>query len=325
MAKELPYFQFEPGQYLAGNIQFCSYEEQGVFINICAIYWQRSCEISEEQLIRKYGDVIHRLIAEGVLKSVDGNVSIEFLDEQWKSITASKKRLSELGKAGAEKKWGATFDDGLTSSQRRSKRISEARAKGTHTDQQWNEMVLFFESRCVKCECNVIGNVPNKDHIIPIINGGSDAITNIQPLCRSCNAGKVNDQTDYRIIFCNKNNLKMPSEWQATPSIMASHPINNAKQPEEIRGEEIKEDKIKRLKDEFAQTLQPFKDKYPSDMLNAFYLYWTEPNKSMTKIKWQLEKTWDVSLRLSTWASRDKNFRKQEATGHQPQRKIEKL
>ena len=99
MAKELPYFQFEPAQYLTGNIQFCSYELQGVFINVCAFYWQRSCEVTKEQLQRKFSErYIDELLKEDVLKVVDGKVSIDFLNEQFENITASKTRLSVAGK-----------------------------------------------------------------------------------------------------------------------------------------------------------------------------------------------------------------------------------
>ena len=35
MAKELPYFQFEPAEYLTKDISFCSLSAQGLFINIC--------------------------------------------------------------------------------------------------------------------------------------------------------------------------------------------------------------------------------------------------------------------------------------------------
>jgi uncharacterized LabA/DUF88 family protein len=34
MAKELPYFKFEPNQWENGNIQICSHEEKGVFIDL---------------------------------------------------------------------------------------------------------------------------------------------------------------------------------------------------------------------------------------------------------------------------------------------------
>ena len=57
----------------------------------------------------------------------------------------------------------------------------------------------------------------------------------------------------------------------------------------------------------FAHTLEPFKSKYGRDLLNQFYKYWTQPNKSNTKFKQELEKTWELSYRLETWSSKDYN------------------
>lgn len=116
MAKELPYFQFETSQYLTGTIQFCSYEEQGVFINVCSIYWERRCESNKDQLIRKFGsDHINRLIAEKVIKcDDDGDITIDFLDKQWESIMRSKTRLSEAGKKGVLAKKEATLKPPLS-------------------------------------------------------------------------------------------------------------------------------------------------------------------------------------------------------------------
>jgi len=48
---------------------------------------------------------------------------------------------------------------------------------------------------------------------------------------------------------------------------------------------------------------------YPEELRKKFISYWTEPNKSKTKMRFQLEKTWDTKRRLETWASRDKNFK----------------
>lgn len=64
---------------------------------------------------------------------------------------------------------------------------------------------------------------------------------------------------------------------------------------------------IEERKLKFAHTLEPFKSKYGRDMLNLFYKYWTQPNKSNTKFKQELEKTWELSYRLETWSSKDYN------------------
>ena len=37
MAKELPYFKFEPNAWENGNIQMLSREDKGLFIDICSI------------------------------------------------------------------------------------------------------------------------------------------------------------------------------------------------------------------------------------------------------------------------------------------------
>jgi hypothetical protein len=58
----------------------------------------------------------------------------------------------------------------------------------------------------------------------------------------------------------------------------------------------------------FKNSLIPFKQKYSIDMLKDFFGYWTEPNKSNTKLKFELQQTWSISRRLETWAKNDKTF-----------------
>ena len=53
----------------------------------------------------------------------------------------------------------------------------------------------------------------------------------------------------------------------------------------------------------FGESLIPFMDTYGKEMIRSFYNYWTEPNKSKTKMRFELERTWDVSRRLLTWSS----------------------
>ena len=64
--------------------------------------------------------------------------------------------------------------------------------------------------------------------------------------------------------------------------------------------------KDKELK-EFKEDVRSFKEKYNSEMLEAFIRYWTEENKSGTKMRFQLQQTWSTSGRLATWNKRDYN------------------
>ena len=49
---------------------------------------------------------------------------------------------------------------------------------------------------------------------------------------------------------------------------------------------------------------------YDESILNGFIDYWTEPNKSNKKMKYELNKTWSTKLRLKTWAANQKKWDK---------------
>lgn len=61
-------------------------------------------------------------------------------------------------------------------------------------------------------------------------------------------------------------------------------------------------------KEDFYNSLIPFVTQYGKDMVRAFYDYWSEPNKSNSKMRYELERTWDLARRLGTWASRENQF-----------------
>jgi len=63
-------------------------------------------------------------------------------------------------------------------------------------------------------------------------------------------------------------------------------------------------------KEKFINSLAEFSQQYPKEMLNQFYAYWTELNHSQTKMKYELEKTFEISKRLAKWAANDKQFNK---------------
>lgn len=131
------------------------------------------------------------------------------LHERMEEAAEKHAAKSAAGKKGAESKWG---DSSVRET--RSRRLTLAREKGSHTKAQWDEMKDFF-GHCVICG-KAEGEVKIcKDHIVPLYQGGSDAITNIQPLCTSCNCAKGPDNHDYRVDWCERNGVEMPGKWLA--------------------------------------------------------------------------------------------------------------
>lgn len=59
-------------------------------------------------------------------------------------------------------------------------------------------------------------------------------------------------------------------------------------------------------KESFYQLLVPFVGQYPKEMIRAFFDYWSELNKSGTKMRYELEKTWELPRRLAAWANRER-------------------
>lgn len=65
----------------------------------------------------------------------------------------------------------------------------ERGAIGSHSLNEWNELKEKYNYKCAICgEKKPL----TKDHIIPLSKGGTNYITNIQPLCRNCNSKKNN-------------------------------------------------------------------------------------------------------------------------------------
>lgn len=62
---------------------------------------------------------------------------------------------------------------------------------------QWVKKAIYFRDRgrCTLCKCDLSGLLSlseklNYDHIVPLIKGGTNEVTNIQLLCEHCNKSK---------------------------------------------------------------------------------------------------------------------------------------
>lgn len=63
----------------------------------------------------------------------------------------------------------------------------ERGAEGSHSFSDWQQLKIKHKNRCAICGEN---KPLTKDHILPLSEGGSNYIDNIQPLCRNCNSKK---------------------------------------------------------------------------------------------------------------------------------------
>lgn len=63
--------------------------------------------------------------------------------------------------------------------------------------------------------------------------------------------------------------------------------------------------RIKEREEIFKSEVENFKN-YPSYLLKEFFEYWSEKNKSGSKMRFELEKTWDLKRRLARWSANSK-------------------
>jgi len=144
MAKELPYFKFEPSEWQNGNVQMCTVESRILFIDICCSYWQRLGDLPYAFALQKHCGGIESALQElcdnEILHIKDNKICIEFLDEQLgeryeKSTKASK---------SAHSRWSKTKNANASKTQceNDAKRKEEKREEDTNKEQQFN---LFWE------------------------------------------------------------------------------------------------------------------------------------------------------------------------------------
>jgi len=105
MAKGLPYFKFTPSEWLTGEICFEDLETQGLFINICAWYWQRDGLLKISDIEKRYNKptALNSLL-NGFLIIENDIIKIAFLDEQLIERNHTSKVNSKNGSLGGRPK-----------------------------------------------------------------------------------------------------------------------------------------------------------------------------------------------------------------------------
>lgn len=188
--------------YLADTMRL-NCEQHGAYMLLIMDYWRNGPPPDDDAVLASITRCTPEQWAR-IRPALAPKFQIE--DRAWKHKRIDGERTKALEKVsvravsgglGAKSRWGGGAGDaGL----KRSERLANARRLGTHSPEEWEALLQVCGEECLRCGDST---EKVKDHIVPIYMGGSDAIENIQPLCRSCNSSKGPDQADHR-----------PNDWR---------------------------------------------------------------------------------------------------------------
>ena len=114
-----------------------------------------------------------------------------------KEFKAYQKRYREENKIrerNRQRRWEKENPD-KTKAKHSRRRTAKTKAGGAFTAAEWNALCKQYHYKCLRCNRR---RKLTADHVIPVSKGGTSNISNIQPLCLSCNSIKGTKSTDYR-------------------------------------------------------------------------------------------------------------------------------
>jgi len=101
----------------------------------------------------------------------------------------------------------------------------------------------------------------------------------------------------YNLVDANNK----PLVWGIISPLQGAKDKDKDKDKDTVKEEE---DLAKKTKEEiFKENVFMFSNKYKTDMLNKFFSYWSEKN-GKGKMRFELQPTFEISKRLTTWASK---------------------
>lgn len=107
----------------------------------------------------------------------------------------------------------------------------------------------------------------------------------------------VKEQFDYEIDLKNEQVIK-----QVFEQVFELYRNENENENRSI-SKDIKERELI-----FKTNVSEFKTKYPIETLRAFFNYWSEPDHSNKKMKFEKQDTFDIERRLLTWVKNESSF-----------------
>jgi len=179
-----------PGRYLRTLIEWDMFDMGYLWCGMCQAWkildefnknscqkfgYQRICRLCQRQCGKKYED--------------ENREKINEYGRNHARLPHVKERLRRYKKEHKD----------MVNEGTRRRRARRHRNGGGYTGKQWRTLVEYYcpDNRCLCCQ-NEVGTL-TPDHVIPGSWGGDSYISNIQPLCLSCNSKKGDrSNKDYR-------------------------------------------------------------------------------------------------------------------------------
>ena len=146
MAKELPYFKFEPNEWQSGMIQLCSLESKGLFMELCSLYWSRLGNLPYALALQKLcmgnASALQELEKTGIYTVENDQIFIKFLDEQLGEFEETAKKRAKA----ANKRWSnasALQVQCKSNAIREEKRREEKKREYKKTPQKEKQMITI--------------------------------------------------------------------------------------------------------------------------------------------------------------------------------------
>lgn len=305
MAKELPYFKFYTQAYNSGNISICSFEAQGLFVNLCSLYWSEDGRVklskAKKRFYRASEEAWKELIDEGCIKVDDDNLTITFLDEQF----LERQQLSEKNRINIEKRW-----------KNKSVEIKPETKKKYHKNTSGKDLEYNIEEKRreeKRVDDSIVTTVLDNSSLVVKPANGEEKKKSIEERTETLRQQVMAEgSTTYTQRMLedfirywsepeNKKNPKLKFElektWRLSSRLITwagrggrDYPcfLSEAEQSIELR------------RADFKKQLEPYLAKYGRDVLNEFYRYWTQPDKD-GRLRWSREEFWDLKSRLASW------------------------
>ena len=123
--------------------------------------------------------------------------------ENEESVSASKRKHYELNRdeiIARSKKWAESNPEKVRQAKAnnsRKRRAARHASPGCFTAEEFRALCESYGNRCLACGDTEAAL--EADHVVPLTRGGSDNISNIRPLCGSCNRRRFVNIIDYRL------------------------------------------------------------------------------------------------------------------------------